>query len=77
MPEESILYCGDEGEPQVSEASLHDQLSQFVRARRSLRQMILLYEPVRLGQLHRDVREAGIRCSLTQLQVSLASLLLI
>jgi len=68
MPEESILYGVDEGEPQVSEASLHDQLGQFVRARRSLHQMILLYEPVWLGQLHKDVREAGIKCSLTQVQ---------
>jgi len=68
MPEESILYGGDEGEPQVSEASLHDQLGQFVKARRSLNQMILLYKPVGLGHLHRDVREAGIKSSLNQLK---------
>ena len=75
MPEESILFDhdeGDEDEPpltQVSGASLHDQLGQFVRARRSLHQMILLYEPVWLGQLHKDVKEAGVKCTVKQLQV--------
>ena len=74
MPEESILYGheDDDDEPpltQVSGATLHEQLGQFVRARRSLHQMILLYEPVWLGQLHKDVKEAGIKCSMTQLQV--------
>ena len=77
MPEESILYDHDEGdvdEPpltQASGASLHEQLGQFVKVRRSLHQMILLYEPVWLGQLHKDVKEAGIKCTMTQLQVGL------
>ena len=75
MPEESILYDHEEAEEdeppltQVSGATLHDQLTQFVKARRSFYQMILLYEPVWLGQLHRDVKEAGIKCTMTQLQV--------
>lgn len=38
--------------------------------------MILLYKPVWLGQLHKDVKEAGIKCTMTQLQVGLNSSLI-
>ena len=73
LPEESILYDHDDEEEEelsqaVSGSTLHDQLSMFVRSRQSLYQSILLYEPVWLGQLHRDVKEAGIKVSLSVLQ---------
>ena len=77
MPEESVLYGRDEDtEPEEEEvltqrsgASLHQQLHQFVVRRVSLHQAVLLYEPLWLGQLLRDVKEAGIKCNLAQLQV--------
>ena len=40
-----------------------------VRDRPALHQKILLYEPVTLGQMYRQVREAGVRCNIAQLQV--------
>ena len=52
----------------MSGATLHDQLKMFVTSRRSLYQSILLYEPVWLRQLHKDVKEAGIKVTLVQLQ---------
>ena len=59
-------------EPEVltqrSGASL--QLHQFVVRRVSLHQAVLLYEPLWLGQLLKDVKEAGIKCNLAQLQVT-------
>ena len=50
-------------------ANLHEKLTQFVKSRKSLHQMILLYEPIWLGQLHKDIKEAGIKCNMAQLQV--------
>ena len=40
-----------------------------VRDRPALHHKILLYEPVTLGQMYRQVREAGVRCTIAQLQV--------
>ena len=53
-----------------SGASLQEQLGQFVKDRPSLHQMILLYEPVVLGELYTQVRAAGVKCTRAQLQVS-------
>ena len=70
MPEESILYNHEDDDDdgidvltRVSGATLHE------KSRKSLHQMILLYEPIWLGQLHKDVKEAGIKCNMAQLQV--------
>ena len=40
-----------------------------VRDRPALHHKILLYEPVTLGQMYRQVREEGVRCNIAQLQV--------
>ena len=79
MPEESILFEGDENDgdgddgegllTQNSTATLHEQLTQFVRRRKSLYQSILLYEPLWIGQLLKDIKESGIKCKMPQLQV--------
>jgi len=76
MPEESILFEGDDNDDdetedqltQNSSATLHEQLTQFVRRRKSLYQSILLYEPLWIGQLLKDIKESGIKCKMPQLQ---------
>merc|ERR1712098_1016874 len=51
-----------------SSDSLHEQLTQFIQSRPSLMQDILLYQPLWLKSLARDVKEAGIKCKVAQLQ---------
>ena len=75
MPEERIHKEGDKQEALVTqEMTLPAQLGQFIRARPALHQRILLYSPLGLSRLHREVRGAGIRCTLTQLQVLIQAL---
>ena len=55
------------------EETLHRRLAQFVKQRPSLHQtMVLLQEPLWLKELHGQVKQAGIKCGLNQLQVSQA-----
>jgi len=73
MPEESIMYEQEEEEDYtasqvVTGDTLHSQLSSFVAGRPSLHASILQYEPVWLGQLAREVKEAGIKCKVAQIQ---------
>ena len=71
-PEESLM-AGSDTEPSALPASqedtIHARLTQFVKERRSLRQSVLLYEPVILDQLYDQVKLASIRCSKDQLKV--------
>ena len=54
------------------EETLHSRLAQFVKQRPSLHQTaVLLREPLWLRELHGQVKQAGIKCGLNQLQVSL------
>merc|ERR1711909_96913 len=72
MPEESMMYEEEEEEytpSQVSSgATLHSQLSSFLASRPSLHASILQYQPLWLGELAQDVKEAGIKCKVAQLQ---------
>merc|ERR1719318_2193143 len=73
MPEESIMYGQEDMEDcsasQVPTSdNLHSQLSQFLTSRPSLVQSVLLYQPLWLGELARDIKEAGIKCKAAQLQ---------
>jgi len=73
MPEESMMYEQEEEEEytpsQVSSgATLHSQLSSFLASRPSLHASILQYQPLWLGELAQDVKEAGIKCKVAQLQ---------
>lgn len=71
MPEESMMYEQEEEytPSQVcSGATLHSQLSSFLVSRPSLHASILQYQPLWLGELAKDVKEAGIKCKVTQLQ---------
>eukprot|EP00090_Calanus_glacialis_P022777 TRINITY_DN35085_c0_g1_i1.p1 TRINITY_DN35085_c0_g1~~TRINITY_DN35085_c0_g1_i1.p1 ORF type:complete len:222 (-),score=78.92 TRINITY_DN35085_c0_g1_i1:14-679(-) len=73
MPEESIMYDQEDIEDcsasQVPTSdNLHSQLSQFLTSRPSLLQSVLLYQPLWLGELTRDIKEAGIKCKAAQLQ---------
>ena len=43
-----------------SSDNLHSQLSQFLTSRPSLLQSVLLYQPLWLGELTRDIKEVGI-----------------
>merc|ERR1712032_283270 len=65
LAEESILEGGEE---EQVELSLDQQLSSFIRARPSLHQQALEYEPLWLHKFHQDTKEAGIKCNLAQVQ---------
>ena len=74
---EESLREGSEAEEDVpssqEEETLHNRLAQFVKQRPSLHQtMVLLQEPLWLRDLHGQVKQAGIKCGLNQLQVSQA-----
>ena len=49
--------------------NLHQQLAAFIRARPSLHQRIVVYEPLWLHQFLQDVKEAGVRCSMVQVRL--------
>jgi len=74
MPEESMMYEQEEEEEEYtpsqvcSGATLHSQLSSFLVSRPSLHASILQYQPLWLGELAKDVKEAGIKCKVAQLQ---------
>ena len=65
-PAEESMVEGVEEE--VVAPNLHQQLAAFIRARPSLHQQVVVYEPLWLHQFHQDVKEAGVRCSLAQVQ---------
>ena len=64
---EDDVACSQEDE------TLHTRLAQFVKQCRSLHQTVLLHEPLWLKELYAQVKQAGIKCGLNQLQVSPAS----
>ena len=70
--EESIRE-DSEAEVEEEEETLHTRLAQFVKKRQSLHQTVLLQEPLWLKELYAQVKQAGIKCGLNQLQVSPAS----
>ena len=61
---EEDVPCSQEAE------TLHTRLGQFVKQRQSLHQTVLLHEPLWLKELYAQVKQAGIKCGLNQLQVS-------
>ena len=61
---EDDVACSQEDE------TLHTRLAQFVKQRQSLHQTVLLHEPLWLKELYAQVKQAGIKCGLNQLQVS-------
>ena len=70
--EESLR--GDDIEEDVpcsqEEGTLHSRLAHFVKQRQSLHQAMLLQkEPLWLKDLYAQVKQAGIKCSVNQLQV--------
>merc|ERR1719495_1423091 len=65
LAEESLLEGGEE---EQVELNLDQQLSSFIRTRPSLHQQVLEYEPLWLHKLHQDIKEAGVKCNLAQVQ---------
>ena len=61
---EEDVPCSQEAE------TLHTRLAQFVKQRQSLHQTVLLHEPLWLKELFAQVKQAGIKCGVNQLQVS-------
>ena len=60
----------EEDVPCSQDETLHTRLAQFVKQRQSLHQTVLLQEPLWLKELYAQVKQAGIKCGLNQLQVS-------